>query len=128
LTPAMLAGQQGRRGAVEVPEPGELKLPPSEMRGLIERHTADRGSLLRSYPVEISPARRARLKQFYGDWLAALGGLDFDSMSQDGKVDYLLFKNYLTHELRDLDIQAKALAEVAPLLPFSQTITDLAEA
>ena len=128
LTPAMLAGQQGRRSATEVPEPGELKLPPSEMRGLIERHTADRGSLLRSYPVEISPARRARLKQFYGDWLAALGGLDFDSMSQDGKVDYLLFKNYLTHELRDLDIQAKALAEVAPLLPFSQTITDLAEA
>src|SRR5262245_29877768 len=32
------------------------KLPPSEMRGMIERYAIDRGGLGRSYPVEISPA------------------------------------------------------------------------
>jgi uncharacterized protein (DUF885 family) len=97
----------------------------SEMRGVIERYTADRGSLARFYSVEASSARQARMKQFYSDWLATLAKLDFDSMSQDGRIDYLLFKNHLDHELRQLDLQVKALADVATLVPFAQTITDL---
>src|SRR5690349_1340461 len=100
----------------------------SEMRAAIERYTADRGSLTRSYPVAISPARRARFKKFYEEWLASLKSLDFDSMNQDGKIDYLLFKNHLEYELRQLEIQAQQLAEVQPLLPFADTIIDLEEA
>jgi uncharacterized protein (DUF885 family) len=98
---------------------------PSEMRSVIERYTSDRGSLLRFYSVEASLARQTRIKQFYNEWLTALAKLDFDRMSQDGRIDYLLFKNHLEHELRQLDLQSKALAEVAPLIPFAQTITDL---
>ncbi len=116
------------RHAADVPDADGLKLLSSEMRATIERYTVDRGSLARSFPVEISPARQARLKQFYAEWLAALARLDFDSMSQEGKADYLLLKNHLDHELRQLDIQAKTLAEAAPLLPFAQTIIDLEEA
>ena len=100
----------------------------SEMRAAIERYTADRGSLTRSYPVAISPARRARFKKFYEEWLASLKSLDFDAMSQEGKIDYLLFKNHLEYELRQLDIQAQQLAEVQPLVPFANTIIDLEEA
>lgn len=100
----------------------------SEMRAAIERYTADRGSLTRSYPVAISPARRARFKKFYEEWLASLKSLDFDAMSQDGKIDYLLFKNHLEYELRQLDIQAQQLAEVQPLVPFANTIIDFEEA
>jgi hypothetical protein len=97
----------------------------SEMRAAIERYVADRGCLVRFYTVEASPTRHARLKQFYHDWLTTLAKLNFDSMSQDGRVDYLLFKNHLDHELRQLEIQSKALAEIAALVPFAQTITDL---
>ena len=102
--------------------------PVSEMRAAIERYTADRGSLTRSYPVAISPARRARFKKFYEEWVASLKSVDFDSMSQDGKIDYLLFKNHLEYELRQLDIQAQQLAEIQTLLPFATTIIDLEEA
>ena len=42
----------------------------SEIRAAIERYTADRGSRTRSYPVAISPARRARFEKFYEEWLA----------------------------------------------------------
>jgi len=98
---------------------------PSEMRSVIERYTSDRGSLLRFYSVEASGARQTRMRRFYNEWLTALTKLDFDRMSQDGRIDYLLFKNHLEHELRQLDLQSKALAEVAPLIPFAQTITDL---
>lgn len=108
-------------------EPANGKTPVSEMRASIERYAVDRGSLARSYPVNISAARRDRFKKFYGDWLESLTKLDFDSMSQDGKVDYILFRNHLEYELRQLDIQSKQLAEIQPLLPFAQTIIDLEE-
>jgi uncharacterized protein (DUF885 family) len=98
------------------------------MRGAIERYTVDRGSLQRSYPVAVSRARRERFKKFYDEWLASLQGLDFDSMSEDGKIDYLLFKNHLEYELRQLDIQERQLSEIAPLVPFADTIIALEEA
>ncbi len=109
-------------------DPNGVKVPESEMRGAIERYTVDRGSLTRSYPVAMSPARRERFRKFYNEWLSSLLKLDFDSMSQDGKIDYLLFKNHLEYELRQLDIQERQLAEIQPLIPFAKTIIDLEEA
>jgi len=98
------------------------------MRAIIEYYVVDRGSLARSYPVASSPARRDRFRKFYSDALERIQKLDFDSMSQEGKVDYVLFKNHLEHELRQLDIEEKQLAEIQPLIPFARTIVDLEEA
>ena len=92
----------------------------SEMRSAIERYTVDRGSLTRSYPVAVSPARRERFRKFYNEWLASLQSLDFDSMSEDGKIDYLLFKNHLEYELRQLDIQARQFSEIEPLVQIGR--------
>jgi uncharacterized protein (DUF885 family) len=122
-----------RKPAVEAanantPDLADIDSSRSEMRGVIERYTADRGSLSRSYPVELSQGRQIRFKQFYSDWLALIGKMNFDAMSHDGQVDYLLFKYHLDHELKGLEIQAKWLAEIAPLVPFAQTIVGLAEA
>ena len=113
-----LPGQNGTRNKPE-------KI--SEMRAAIERYTVDRGSLMRSYPVVMSPNRRTRLKKFYEENLNSLKSLDFDAMSQDGKIDYLLFKNHLEYELRQSDIQDKQLAEIQPLIPFADTIVELEE-
>jgi uncharacterized protein (DUF885 family) len=112
----------------DTPDLKDLESSPSELRSLIERYVADRGSVSRSYPVEISPARRGRFKQFYSEWLARLDKLNFDGLSQDGKVDYLLFKTHLNHEMQQEELENKTLIEIAPLAPFAQTITDLAEA
>jgi uncharacterized protein (DUF885 family) len=103
------------------------KTPVSEMRNAIERYTVDRGSLARSYPVQASRSRRERFKKFYEEWLTSLQSLDFDSMSQDGKIDYILFKNHLEYELRQLDIQSRQLSEIEPLVPFGPKIVELEE-
>jgi uncharacterized protein (DUF885 family) len=100
----------------------------SEMRAILEYYVVDRGSLFRSYPVTGSPARREQLRKFYADAQERLQKLDFDGMSQEGKVDYILFRNHLEHELRQLDIEAKQLAEIEPLVPFAKTIVDIEEA
>src|ERR1700686_1598408 len=106
----------------------ELNAPESEMRPIIEYYIVDRGSLLRSYPVSSSPARRERFRKFYGDALDRIRKLNFESMRQEGRVDYLLFRNHLEPELRQLDIEEKQQTEIASLVPFSKTMIDLEEA
>jgi uncharacterized protein (DUF885 family) len=99
----------------------------SELRSMIERYTADRGSQNRSSPIDFSPARIARMKQFYAEWQANLAKVNFDTMSQDGRVDYLLFKNQLDYEARQLDTRARNFQEASAMVPFAQTIIDLEE-
>jgi hypothetical protein len=97
----------------------------SELRGAIERYSTDHGSLQRSLPPTVSPERDERARSFAKQWLDGLGNLEFDRLSQDGKVDYLLLKNYLAHELRQLDIRGREQTEAASFVTFGQPILDL---
>src|SRR5437764_13954700 len=65
--------------------------PAATMRDRIERYLADLGALERFYDVTISPERHSRLRQFYDQQLHDLGAVDFGSLDQDGRIDYLLF-------------------------------------
>lgn len=120
------SAQKQKPGTINVGATDDLA--PSEMRPIIEYYVADRGSLQRSFFVANSPTRRDRFRKFYSDALERIQKLNFDSMSQEGKVDYILFRNHLEHELRQLDIEAKQQAEIEPLIPFGKTIVDLEEA
>jgi hypothetical protein len=99
--------------------------PPSRLRGVIEKFSADYGSLNRFYTASTSANRAARLKQFYSDRLAFLNRQNFDSLNHDEQVDYLLFQNYLRHEVKELDYLGKQLDEMSALVPFSKLISDL---
>ncbi len=105
--------------------PAELDLSASELRPAMERFTADRGNLQRFYNLEEWPQRRERLQRFYRRWLAHLSELNFDKLSQDGKIDYISFRNGLEHDIRMLDLEAKDDAEAKPYVPFASTILDL---
>lgn len=143
LLPAGLAsGQSGSAAARSEIRPG---VPPKEgaaisadetslaedaqLRQLIELYDADEGSLGRTYPLRMSLNRQARLGELYSQYLSLLDriGNKFDDLSQAGKIDYLLLKNYLEHELRDLEIQARRREEVAEHMPFAPLVIDLEE-
>jgi dipeptidyl aminopeptidase/acylaminoacyl peptidase/uncharacterized protein (DUF885 family) len=103
----------------------ELNSDRSELRGAIERYESDRGSLLRSAPAQGSPHRDERIHDFTAQWLDQLGSVDFDRLSQDSKVDYLLLRNHLAHELRQVDIRTHERAEWEPMVPFARPILEL---
>ena len=113
---------QSQSGSLDL---GDLANDGSELRGVIERYSVDRTSLLSSSPPSASPARDERVRDFTTRWLESLEKLDFDKLTQDGKVDYLLFKNYLSHQIRQLDLRSKEVTLAAPLVPFAQKILDL---
>jgi uncharacterized protein (DUF885 family) len=106
---------------------GEFDAASSELRPIIERYVADRGNLARFYSVDGSATRRERLQKFHSEARAGLARLNFDSLSQDGRVDYVLFRNHLDRELKRLEIDARSDAEIAHFMPFAQSIIALEE-
>jgi uncharacterized protein (DUF885 family) len=108
------------------PVPRDQSLSP--MRDIIERFTADEEALERCYPIRISDARRQRLAGFYSDQLKKLDKVDFEKLDRPGKVDYLLLKNAIDFDVKQLEHVRKHFAEIAPMLPFSQGIISLEEA
>ena len=100
----------------------------SELRPMIERFSADLRSLTRTYPIRLSDARHARFDQFLNEQQAALAKINFDTLSQDGRIDYLLFRNHLKHEHDQLDLDARQMTEMEPLIPFASSLIKLEEA
>jgi len=100
----------------------------SELRDSVERYSADRAALFRRYGMDYSPARRDRMREFYGDWRTRLGAIDFDALSQEGRLDWILLDNEVRYQLVLLDREERQFAEMAPWIPFASTIMALEEA
>ena len=99
--------------------------PPSKLRGVIEKFTQDNGAVGRLYVAQSSTARDAKLRQLYADNLTLLGKLKFDTLNHDEQIDHILFSNYLRHEIKEMDRYNGQLAEMAAIIPFAKTITEL---
>jgi len=100
----------------------------SELRDVVTRYAADRQLLQRFYTVSGSERRSAALSAFYDGWLRALPKIDFDRLSQEGRVDYVLLRNRIESDLRLIDRDKRLMSEVAPLVPFSRAVAELQEA
>lgn len=98
---------------------------PSRLRGVIEKFSEDAGSINRFYTAQTSPNRAERFRQLFADWQSFLNKQNFDALNHDEQVDYLLFKNYLAHELKELERQNKQFEEMSAILPFARVISDL---
>jgi uncharacterized protein (DUF885 family) len=105
-----------------------VKQPSSEMAEVVVRFTSDQSSLRRRYDAPDSPRQRERMRAFYTAWRNRLRAVNFDALSQDGRVDYVLLDNYLKHQLDLLDRQDKLRAEMAGLVPFADRLLALEDA
>ncbi len=108
-----------------VDDQGDSSVSPT--RSQIERFRSDRAALERLYNVNLSTNRFARLQRLFDDNLAALEQLDFKSLDQPGRIDWLMFRNQLQFEKGELDYGARKAAEIADLIPFAPVIIELEE-
>ncbi len=109
-----------------VPDLAQLAaFPTSEMAVVVTRFAEDLNSLQRRYDSPNSPAERPRMRAFYNDWSNHLRQIDFDKLSQEGKVDYVLLNNYFKHEIFLIDRQERLRTETSPLVPFADRLLAL---
>jgi Bacterial protein of unknown function (DUF885) len=128
--------------------------PQSEMRLVVQRYGIDRNTLHGNYdggrgagrgagrgrggapaenadapaPLSLSPGRIARLKRFDASWQAALNKLDAGRLTPEGRKDLEALRATIETNTARLEADTKAIAELAPVVPFAPTIVRLSEA
>ena len=127
-----VCGQSVRRptpAPYQAPDPREILGPsPADLGAYLERYSSDRQSLVSFYDLRMSPHTARVMRQFYQAWRDVLPRVSFDALPQEGRIDYLLFRNNLDHEIRQLDLEQKRETEIAILIPFAPAIVALKEA
>jgi uncharacterized protein (DUF885 family) len=109
------------------PDPGKLAASTSELRDLVQRFGDDRAAILRFFTIPGSATRRERLRAFDDAWVNTLARVDFDKLSQEGKVDYVLLRTRIDYDSALVAREDRVQLEIAPLVPFSADIIQLAE-
>ncbi len=100
----------------------------SEVRPVLERYEVELRDLNRVYALPGSAVRQTKLEKFYADQLQLLEKINFDAISQPGKVDYLLLRSRLEREQRQIIVEGQREPAIAALIPFQQTIIGFEEA
>ncbi len=105
-----------------------IENPASEMATVVDRWSSDRRGVLNRFPFGYSAARGERLESFTRAWRDRLSAVEFDALSPEGKIDYLLLDNELRSDLARLDRTRRQFAEMEPLMPFAPLVVELLEA
>ncbi len=132
MAAALACAQPVRRPVAppyQAPDPREILGPtPADLGPLLERYSTDLRSLRQFYDVQLSPITERAMRQFYIAWRTAIQQIPFNQLPQEGRIDYLLFRNKLDHEIRQLDLNRKRTDELADLIPFAPAIIELKDA
>lgn len=98
------------------------------MPAIVNRYEADLGALDRLSPLDWTPAALDRMEAFQQAELARLRAkVPFSGLDLDGRVDWILLRNRIEHELREIGHERARQAEVDPLLPFAPPLVALVE-
>ncbi|WP_111671576.1 DUF885 family protein [Algoriphagus litoralis] len=97
---------------------------PTELVSMIQTYQADRGALARLYTNRLSAEYFSRMESFNQDYLKSLQTQNYDALSEDGKIDYVLFRNYLEKELATLDLDKRAFLEIQPVVAFGKQLEE----
>ena len=92
---------------------------------LIRLYDADLHGVNRFYELPWSTARQDRVETLLRQWSDKLQQVPFESLHQDGRVDFLLFRNELAGGLAKLSLERNRRHEMEPLLPFMADIHSL---
>lgn len=110
-------------------------VPCQEMPSLIQQYGVDSRVLIRYYSPTVnnagsrfggdaigSPEKNKRLQQLANDYLQKLSALNFKSLSQECKADYILFKRDVEERLRVLLAEEAAVAKINSWMSFAPKI------
>jgi uncharacterized protein (DUF885 family) len=115
-------------------------VPCQEMPDLMQNYNADYRALVRFYTPSTgnafrgggsadaaygSPEKRERLDKLNKEYLKKLEALDFNSLPQECKVDYVLFKRDINEKIRQAAEDAEQYNKIKPWFSFADKIYEI---
>ncbi|KAG8355289.1 hypothetical protein FVEN_g6886 [Fusarium venenatum] len=92
------------------------------------RTEADLGELNEFYNIDFASRRYEALEDYHKNEQDLLDEIDFESLDQEGKVDYIMLNTFHTRQLNNLDLQKTSKKSYEPLIPFAGDLVGLLEA
>jgi hypothetical protein len=99
-----------------------LTINATELVNLIQTYQADRGALGRLYTNRLSGEYFTRMESFNRDYLKTLQAQNYGSLSEDEKIDYVLFRNYLEKQLAELDLEKRDFMQIQSVIAFGKPL------
>ena len=99
----------------------------SDLRVAVNRYLLDKAAIERRYEVPFSPARSERLRAFYEGWQRRLAESDFDALNPEGRIDYVMLRNRVEHDLELLKLSDARWTQMSSLIPFADRLRLLQE-
>lgn len=103
---------------------GSLWAEATELVSMITAYQADRGALSRLYTNRLSAEYFSRMESFNQDYLKTLQTQNYEALSEDGKIDYVLFRNYLEKQLAELDLEKRDFMQIQSVVAFGKPLED----
>ena len=100
-------------------------IPCSQMPEIIQLFYADYTELGRVYTDNSAPEKRERFRKLAADYLTKLEKIDFNSLPQGCKADYILFSRDLKELEHEADTEANEYNQLQPWFPFADSIYTL---
>lgn len=97
----------------------------SELYNLATQLRADYGSLSRFYAIRNSPERRERFQSFFNDYMKKLEANNFNQLSKDGQVDYILIKQYIEDNQYQLKEEQQEYDAMRQWVSFAEPIYEI---
>lgn len=94
----------------------------SNLIDFVNAYTADKRALNKFYTNSESEEYYQRFSALYTSWEKKIKNIDFDALTQQEKVDYLLLKNLIEKETYFFNLDYKAFIEVASVTDFAKEI------
>jgi uncharacterized protein (DUF885 family) len=97
----------------------------SNLQDLVREFGTDWSAVGRFYDLPWSETRFDRLEALFKEWKDRLAEVDFDALNQQGRIDYILMRNKVQHELAELSLSRKRLTEMEEMLSFRAPVQKL---
>jgi len=96
-----------------------------DLASFVSRLASDRAYVERFFGIPWSERRLERIDALLVEWQQRLAGTPFDSLDQQGKIDYLLTRNYLENERSRLSLDRTRLDEMNWMIEFRKPLQEL---
>jgi uncharacterized protein (DUF885 family) len=96
--------------------------PISRLANYIENYYADLEALDREYVLEESPQYYERMATFYDRWLEKLSQMDYESLSVDESVDFILLRRNIRRDRDEMRRARESYQEVQSVVEFAGII------
>lgn len=100
----------------------------ADLPALIREYAADQSDVSNYFNLPGAPIRFEQLGTLYSNWLVRLDAVNFEQLTQSGKVDFLLLKNDLESSQDALALEQQRWTELNPILSFRDIIYLLEQA